>query len=122
MVGFVRLCKDRHNARIFEKLWHENDVTYSDDHFSFENVSLFPKPTGKIPFWYGGATPASARRPAEYCDARIPGRITLNAIDRRVAKMTELVAENGRPMPSVSVVSPSTYASATTAGYPASNY
>ncbi len=98
------------NARIFEEVFAENDVDYSDDHYEFTNVSVYPKPTGPIPFWYGGATPASARRAAEYCDGWIPGRITLKTIEKRVGKMAELVAENGRPMPTVGVVPPTTIA------------
>lgn len=98
------------NARISELIWSQDDVTYSDDHYSFENVSIYPKPAGKIPFWYGGATPASARRAAEYCDGWIPGRITLKTIEKRVEKMREIVAENGRPMPTVGVVPPTTIA------------
>jgi len=110
MGGIFRPELVESNARIFEKVWAEDDVTFSDDHFSFENVNLYPKPTGKIPFWYGGATPASARRAAEYCDGWMPGRITLKTIEKRVAKMAELVAENGRPMPTVGVVPPTTIA------------
>lgn len=98
------------NARISELIWSQDEVTYSDDHYSFENVSIYPKPAGKIPFWYGGATPASARRAAEYCDGWIPGRITLKTIEKRVEKMREIVADNGRPMPTVGVVPPTTIA------------
>ncbi|MDH3517984.1 MAG: LLM class flavin-dependent oxidoreductase, partial [Acidimicrobiia bacterium] len=39
-----------------------------------------------------------------------PGRITLKTIEKRVEKMAELVAENGRPMPTVGVVPPTTIA------------
>lgn len=98
------------NARIMKEVFAGDDVTYSDDHYSFENASLYPKPKGPIPFWYGGATPASARRAAEYCDGWIPGRITLKTIEKRVESMAKLVAENGRPMPTVGVVPPTTVA------------
>jgi alkanesulfonate monooxygenase SsuD/methylene tetrahydromethanopterin reductase-like flavin-dependent oxidoreductase (luciferase family) len=108
--GIFRPELVRSNAAIFEKVWNGDGVTYSDDHYSFEDVSLYPKPLGKIPFWYGGATPASARRAAEYCDGWMPGRITLKTIEKRVEKMREMVAENGRPMPTVGVVPPTTIA------------
>lgn len=98
------------NARISELVFNGDDVDYSDDHYSFEGVTLYPKPKGKIPFWYGGATPASARRAAQYCDGWIPGRITLKTIEKRVQKMSEIVGENGRPMPTVGVVPPTTIA------------
>ena len=110
MGGIFRPELVESNARIFEKVFAEDDVDYEDDHYEFSNVSVYPKPAGPIPFWYGGATPASARRAAEYCDGWIPGRITLKTIEKRVAKMTELVAENGRPMPAVGVVPPTTIA------------
>jgi alkanesulfonate monooxygenase SsuD/methylene tetrahydromethanopterin reductase-like flavin-dependent oxidoreductase (luciferase family) len=98
------------NARISELVWSQDEVTYADDHYSFEKASIYPKPAGKIPFWYGGATPASARRAAEYCDGWIPGRITLKTIEKRVQSMADIVAENGRPMPTVGVVPPTTIA------------
>lgn len=110
MGGIFRPELVESNARIFEKIFNEDNVTYQDDHYSFDDVTLYPKPTGDIPFWYGGATPASARRAAEYADGWMPGRITLKTIEKRVAKMTELVAENGRPMPTVGVVPPTTIA------------
>jgi len=110
MGGIFRPELVESNARIFQSVFNGDGVTYHDDHFSFEDVNLYPKPTGPIPFWYGGATPASARRAAEYCDGWIPGRITLKTIEKRVAKMRELIADNGRPMPTVGVVPPTTIA------------
>ena len=110
MGGIFRPELVEENARVFELVFSGDDVDFQGDHFSFSNVNLYPKPFGKIPFWYGGATPASARRAAEYADGWIPGRITLKTIEKRVAKMRELVAENGRPMPTVGVVPPTTIA------------
>lgn len=98
------------NARILAKVWSEDDVSYRDDWHSFEGVTLRPRPTGKIPFWYGGATPASARRAATYCDGWMPGRTTLRTIEARVERMRLIVAENGRPMPTVAVVPPTAIA------------
>lgn len=110
MGGIFRPELVESNARISKLVFSEDDVDYSDDHFKFKGVSLYPKPTGPIPFWYGGATPASARRAAQYCDGWIPGRITLKTIEKRVQQMRDIVAENGRPMPTVGVVPPTTVA------------
>jgi len=110
MSGVFRPELVEENARISKLLFSEDDVDYQGDHFQFENVTVYPKPVGNIPFWYGGATPASARRAAEYADGWIPGRITLKTIEKRVAKMHEIVEENGRPMPTVGVVPPTTIA------------
>ncbi|NND02822.1 MAG: LLM class flavin-dependent oxidoreductase [Acidimicrobiia bacterium] len=110
MGGIFRPELVEENARISELVFNEDDVAYEGPHYQFDSVNVYPKPTGKIPFWYGGATPASARRAAEYADGWIPGRITLKTIEKRVAQMRDLVAENGRPMPTVGVVPPTTIA------------
>jgi len=67
--GRDRVEMVRSNAEILKRVFTENDVTYSDDQFSFENVTIEPKPVGgRVPFWYCGATPRSARLAVEFCD------------------------------------------------------
>lgn len=97
----------RSNAEILKRVFTENDVTYSDDIFSFENVSVEPKPLGgRIPFWYCGATPRSARLAVEFCDGWMPGRISMATLAKRIQTMTELSAEAGRKVPTVAVIPP----------------
>jgi alkanesulfonate monooxygenase SsuD/methylene tetrahydromethanopterin reductase-like flavin-dependent oxidoreductase (luciferase family) len=97
----------RSNAEILKRVFTENDVTYSDDIFSFENVSIEPKPQGgRIPFWYCGATPRSARLAVEFCDGWMPGRISLATMAKRIETMKELSAEQGKAMPTVAVIPP----------------
>ena len=97
----------RSNAEILRRVFEENDVTYDDGIFSFENVTIEPKPIGgKVPFWYCGATPKSARLAAEYADGWMPGRTGLLTMEKRIQSMRDIVAENGRPMPTVAVIPP----------------
>ena len=96
----------RSNAEILRRLFTEDEVTYNDDVYSFENISIEPKPSEPIPFWYCGATPRSARLAAEYADGWMPGRTTLLTIEKRVETMRELTAANGRAMPTVAVIPP----------------
>lgn len=117
MGGIFRPELVEEHAAIFAAVWSEDSVTYQGEHYRFENVNLYPKPTGPIPFWYGGATPASARRAAEYCDGWMPGRITLKTIEKRVAAMAELVAASGRPMPTIGVVPPTSIAATAEAAW-----
>ena len=100
----------RSNAEILQRLFTEDGVSYSDDVYSFENISIDPKPPGPIPFWYCGATPRSARLAAEYADGWMPGRTTLLTIEKRVETMLGLTAENGRAMPTVAVIPPTSIA------------
>lgn len=110
MGGWDRTELVESNAKVLAAVFGGDDVSYEDEFFSFSDVSLYPKPAGPIPFWYGGATPASARRAANYCDGWMPGRITLKTIEKRIDQMRAIVAENGRPMPTVGVVPPTTIA------------
>jgi alkanesulfonate monooxygenase SsuD/methylene tetrahydromethanopterin reductase-like flavin-dependent oxidoreductase (luciferase family) len=97
----------RSNAEILKRVFTENDVTYSDDIFSFENVSVEPKPLGgRIPFWYCGATPRSARLAVEFCDGWMPGRIALATMAKRIETMKELSADQGKKMPTIAVIPP----------------
>ncbi len=94
-------------ARILKKVWTENDVSYQDDFYKFEDVTIEPKPVGgPPPFWYCGNTPASARRAVDYCEGWMPGRISLATFRKRVDTMRELSSEKGRPMPTPAVIPP----------------
>jgi alkanesulfonate monooxygenase SsuD/methylene tetrahydromethanopterin reductase-like flavin-dependent oxidoreductase (luciferase family) len=97
----------RSNAKIFERVFTENNVTYSDDIFSFNDITIEPKPVGgKIPFWYCGATPRSARLAVEFCDGWMPGRISLATMEKRIQTMRDLSLEQNKKMPTVAVIPP----------------
>lgn len=97
----------RSNAEILKRVFTENDVTYKDDNFSFEDVSIEPKPLGgRIPFWYCGATPRSARLAVEFCDGWMPGRIAMATLKKRVEVIDELSAAAGRTRPTIAVIPP----------------
>jgi alkanesulfonate monooxygenase SsuD/methylene tetrahydromethanopterin reductase-like flavin-dependent oxidoreductase (luciferase family) len=106
MGGITRPELVESNANIFNKVFAENAVSYKDKHYDFKNVNLDPKPDGKIPFWYCGATPASARLAVKYCDGWMPGRTTLKTVRKRVETMTELAAEAGRSVPTIAIIPP----------------
>jgi alkanesulfonate monooxygenase SsuD/methylene tetrahydromethanopterin reductase-like flavin-dependent oxidoreductase (luciferase family) len=97
----------RSNAEILKRVFTENNVDYTDANFSFKDVSIEPKPLGgRVPFWYCGATPRSARLAVEFCDGWMPGRISLGTMAKRIETMRELSAEQGKPMPTVAVIPP----------------
>lgn len=98
------------NANIFKCVFTEKSASYEDDVYSFKNVSLEPKPTGPVPFWYCGGTPRSARLAVKYADGWMPGRITLATIQKRVEVMTKLSSEAGRSLPTVGVIPPTSIA------------
>jgi probable F420-dependent oxidoreductase len=94
-------------AHILRRVWTENGVSYEDDHYAFQDVTIDPKPVGgPVPYWYCGATPASARRAVEYCDGWMPGRISMATFRRRVATIRQMSAERGRTLPTIGVIPP----------------
>lgn len=106
--GVFRPDLVRSNAHILRRLWTEDDVTYHDDHYTLDKVSIDPKPPGPPPpFWYCGNTPASVRRAVEFCDGWLPGRIGLATLVERVRTLTELSRQRDRPRPTVGII-PST--------------
>jgi alkanesulfonate monooxygenase SsuD/methylene tetrahydromethanopterin reductase-like flavin-dependent oxidoreductase (luciferase family) len=97
----------RSNAEILRRVFTENNVDYEDAIFSFKDVSIEPKPQeGRIPFWYCGATPRAARLAVEFCDGWMPGRISLATMAKRIETMKQLSAEQGKAMPTVAVIPP----------------
>lgn len=97
----------RSTAEILRRVATDNGVSYKDDYFSFEDVSIEPKPVGgPVPFWYCGATPRSARLAVEFCDGWMPGRISLPTLRKRVETIEQLSAERGRPRPTIAVIPP----------------
>jgi alkanesulfonate monooxygenase SsuD/methylene tetrahydromethanopterin reductase-like flavin-dependent oxidoreductase (luciferase family) len=94
-------------ALILRQVWEENGVDYKDDFYEFNDVTIEPKPVGgRVPFWYCGNTPASARRAVEYCEGWMPGRISLETFRARVNKIRELSDEAERTPPTIAVIPP----------------
>lgn len=80
----------RETADILRVIWQENNASYKGKVFSFENVTIEPKPAEPIPVFGGGSTRAAIRRVAEYCDGWIPGRVPLRTFDDRVAYLRRI--------------------------------
>ncbi len=97
----------RSNAEILKRVFTENDVAYKDEYFEFNDVTIEPKPVGgRIPFWYCGATPRSARLAVEFCDGWMPGRISMGTLKKRISTIEEMSAEQGKQRPTIAVIPP----------------
>ena len=86
----------REQTQIARALWTGESVEWQSELYSFKDVDLKPQPLFPVPVWWGGATPASARLAVEFCDGWLPGRITFPTYEVRVAKIREMVADQGR--------------------------
>jgi probable F420-dependent oxidoreductase len=107
MEGITRPELVESNAKILKAVWTQDTVSYEDPLYKFEDVTIDPKPRGgPVPFWYCGATPASARRAVAYADGWMPGRISLATFERRINKIRRLSDEAGRKAPTIAVIPP----------------
>lgn len=107
MGGADRVELVRSNAEILRRVFSENDVSYKDDYFEFNDVTIEPKPVGgPVPFWYCGSTPRSARLAVEFCDGWMPGRISMATMAKRIDTMDELAAQQGKKRPTIAVIPP----------------
>ncbi len=88
----------RTNVDLCRRLWAGETVSYRDDVYRFEGVTLKPTPVNPIPIWGGGSTPAACRRIVEYCDGWMPARITRATFAKRMAYLRELCLAARRPM------------------------
>jgi alkanesulfonate monooxygenase SsuD/methylene tetrahydromethanopterin reductase-like flavin-dependent oxidoreductase (luciferase family) len=88
----------REQTLIARKLWSGESVEHHTELYDFDDVDLKPRPLHDVPVWWGGATPASARLAVDFCEGWLPGRITFPTFEKRVDKIREMTAEQGKPM------------------------
>lgn len=86
------------NVVICRRLWSGETVSFADNSFRFENVTLKPTPKQSIPIWIGGGTAAACRRAAHYGDGWLPARVTLVTFSKRIEYLRELCRAAARPM------------------------
>lgn len=107
MGGADRVELVRENAAILREIASGVDVSYNGTYFSFQGITIEPRPVGgPVPFWYCGATPRSARLAVEFADGWMPGRISLETLKHRVAVIDQLSNEKGRSRPTIGIIPP----------------
>lgn len=80
----------RETVEIARLIWKNDNVSYKGNVFSFENITIEPKPAEPIPIFGGGSTRAAIRRVAEYCDGWIPGRVPMTTFDDRIKYLRQI--------------------------------
>lgn len=87
-------------VEIMRRLWTEEIVDHRGKHWSFEGVSMEPKPRQRpLPLSFGGGAPAALRRAVELGDGWIgAGGASLDAFAAQAATVRRLVEEAGRDL------------------------
>lgn len=97
--GFNR--KDRkpifiESSEIMAEVWTRDNVTYEGRMFSFEDVTIEPKPPVPIPMWYGGTTRVSVENAVKHCHGWMPGRVPDLTLQANLDYLDELSGQAGR--------------------------
>ncbi len=83
-------------VEICRLVWSTNDASYNGRNFSFEDITIAPKPVAPIRFEYGGSTPAGLRRAVRYTEGWQAARLPLATLDKRMAMKRKLEEEHGK--------------------------
>ena len=65
----LRVSRFVETFEIMKALWTQDDVSYHGKHYSFDGVSINPKPLQPLPMWIGASADPAIRRTAQLADA-----------------------------------------------------
>ncbi len=85
---------------ILEVLFREERASFAGDHYRFQQVAFYPKPTQhpRMPLWVGGEAAVAQRRAGRYGDAWFPYfvRVTTDQLARGYAEVQRSAETAGR--------------------------
>ncbi|PYM14356.1 MAG: LLM class F420-dependent oxidoreductase [Candidatus Rokuibacteriota bacterium] len=83
---------------IFKTLWTEDEPTFNGRFYSFDGITMYPKPVQKPhpPIWVGGHSKAAVRRAARLGDAWHPTRQTREHVAQHLPYLREEAERIGR--------------------------
>ena len=78
---------------IYKRSWMDDVVGFQGKHYSFENLSMDPKPVQKPrpPIIFGSISPAGARRAARFCDGFFPIFLDPHSDPQRYTREQEII-------------------------------
>jgi probable F420-dependent oxidoreductase len=92
-----RGARMREGVEVLRKLWSAPHVTHHGRFYSFEDVTLEPRPVGgPLDVWIGGNSDLALRRVARYGDGWMPSFITPPEFARGMQKLAGYTRETGR--------------------------
>jgi len=86
------------NLQICRELWYGETVSQASEFFTFQNVSLKPRPVQPIRVYIGGSTPAACRRAVTLGQGWMPARINLPTFAKRMEYLETLCQQAQKPM------------------------
>ncbi|MEO1061737.1 MAG: LLM class flavin-dependent oxidoreductase [Actinomycetota bacterium] len=81
---------------LLRRLWNEDGVTHHGERFHYEDLTIRPKPVGRMEVWLGGAAPRELDRVARLANGWLPSFTTPDIAAADWARINELAADNDR--------------------------
>ncbi len=81
---------------LMRRLWTEDDVHHSGEHFRVEGVTLRPRPLQDLDVWLGGTAPSELRRTGRLGDGWLPSFTVPAEVEAGWATICRVAGEHGR--------------------------
>jgi probable F420-dependent oxidoreductase len=92
-----RSARLEEGVAILRRLWTETNVTHHGRFYSFDNVTIEPRPVGgALDIWVGGRTPPALKRTAKYGDGWFPSFISPQQFTEGMAQLQAMAKQHGR--------------------------
>jgi probable F420-dependent oxidoreductase len=84
-------------VEVLRMLWEQDLVDYTGTWHRIDRANILPRPSRRIPIWFGGSTEAAFRRAARLGDGFVFGRISSLAVETapRLREMTRSYGHDG---------------------------
>lgn len=89
----TRTARTRECIEVYKRCFTDEVVSFRGEHFSFENVSMDPKPAAVPPIVFGGVTKTAARLTAQLCDGFYPTFVDPLATPDRYDEVLDVLGE-----------------------------
>jgi len=106
-----RAQRTREYIEVMRKLWSDGTASHHGEFVNFDSAGSYPKPPqgSKVPIIFGGESNPALRRAAEYGDGWFGFNLNPEEAKERIAKLEQLLKQNGRKLSEVElIVSPYT--------------
>lgn len=92
-----RAARLEEGVAVLRQLWTESNVTHHGRFYSFDNVTIEPRPIGgALDIWIGGRTTPALKRTAKYGDGWFPSFISPEQFTEGMQRLTAMAQEHGR--------------------------
>jgi len=93
----VRGARCNEALQILPRLWSEDHVSFNGVHFTLDNVTLHPRPLGKVPIFVGGRSDRALVRAGRYGDGYTGIWQSLDRVREAREVLDQASVEAGRP-------------------------